>query len=89
MVACRRVGFLVIEATGADGAPAGREDAGALCNACHSLAIVKQQGLSREVWDELLDWMVEEQGMPELERQERDLILGYLANNFGIDKPRN
>ncbi len=62
----------------------GREEAFYLCSACHSLAIVKQQGLSRESWDELLVWMVEEQGMDELEPDERVLILDFLAANFGI-----
>lgn len=61
----------------------GWEETGYLCNACHSLAIVKQQGLSKERWDKLLDWMVEEQGMPELEPDERVVILDYLAQNFG------
>lgn len=64
----------------------GREDTGYLCGACHSLAIVKQQGLKREDWDELLDWMVEEQGMDELEAADRELILDYLAKNFNVDR---
>jgi len=72
---------------GADWPPGpGREETGYLCNSCHSLAIVKQQGLSREDWDELLDWMAEEQGMPELEGEERALILDYLAAGFSIDR---
>ena len=64
----------------------GREEAFYLCSACHSLAIVKQQGLDRASWDELLVWMVEEQGMDELEPDERVLILDFLAANFGIPK---
>ncbi len=28
-----------------------------LCSACHSLAIVKQQGLSRDSWQETLEWI--------------------------------
>jgi cytochrome c len=62
----------------------GQAETGQLCNACHSLAIVKQQGLSRDSWDELLDWMVEEQGMAEQSPEQRDLILDYLATHFGI-----
>lgn len=61
----------------------GREEAGAVCNACHSLAIVKQQRLPRARWDKLLDWMVEEQGMPEQPPERRALILEYLATHFG------
>ncbi|TQV80915.1 aldehyde dehydrogenase [Denitrobaculum tricleocarpae] len=64
----------------------GREDTGYLCGACHSLAIVKQQGLTRGDWDELIDWMVEEQGMAEPETSERDLILDYLAEHFNVDR---
>jgi cytochrome c2 len=61
----------------------GQAETGVLCNACHSLAIVKQQRLSRDVWDKLLDWMVEEQGMAEQTPERRLLILDYLAANFG------
>lgn len=61
----------------------GQAETGALCNACHSLAIVKQQQLSRTTWDKLLDWMVEEQGMPDQTPEARELILGYLAEHFG------
>lgn len=70
------------------GLPAGegREEVFYLCNACHSLKTVKQQGLPRDRWDELLHWMTEKQGMPALEGQERDTVLDYLAENFGIPK---
>lgn len=61
----------------------GQAETGQLCNACHSLAIVKQQQLSRDNWDELLEWMVEEQGMAEQLPERRDLILDYLATHFG------
>lgn len=61
----------------------GQVEAGVLCNACHSLAIVKQQQLSRDVWDKLLDWMVAEQGMAEQTPERRLLILDYLAEHFG------
>ena len=62
----------------------GHEVTGALCGSCHSLAIVKQQRLSRADWDELLDWMVEEQGMVQLELTIRTNILDYLSSHFGI-----
>jgi hypothetical protein len=54
-----------------------------ICQACHSLAIVKQQGLSRERWDDILTWMVEEQEMPPLDPSNRDLVLDYLATHYG------
>lgn len=53
------------------------------CQACHSLAIVKQQGLSRPWWDQTLTWMVEDQGMPELDEEDRALVLDYLTANYG------
>ncbi len=64
----------------------GREDVFYLCQACHSLAIVKQQGLSREDWDETLVWMVEEQGMPEMDPETERNVLDYLATHYGPDR---
>lgn len=67
------------------GLPAGpgRELVFGLCQACHSLAIVKQQGLDRESWDETLTWMVKEQGMPVLDQANLVLVLDYLATHYG------
>ena len=67
------------------GLPAGpgRELVFGLCGACHSLAIVKQQGLDRDSWDETLDWMVEEQEMPPLDAENRALVLDYLETHYG------
>ncbi len=64
----------------------GRAETGALCNACHSLAIVKQQRLPRARWEKLMDWMVEEQGMPAQAPATLDRILDYLAMHFGNAK---
>lgn len=61
----------------------GQAEAGRLCSACHSLAIVKQQRLPRERWDELFDWMIEEQGMAPQPAEQRALVLDYLATHFG------
>ena len=66
----------------------GREEVFALCDACHSIKLVTQQGLDRDGWDETLDYMTAEQGMPELEPGERKLILDYLAKNIGPDSRR-
>ena len=49
--------------------------------------IVAQQGKTREGWDKLFDWMVEEQGMSELEPEERETILDYLAEHYNTDRP--
>ena len=57
------------------------------CTACHSEMIVVQQGKTREHWDDLLVWMVEEQGMAPFEDDERDVILDYLAENYNTDRP--
>ena len=62
----------------------GREDVFYRCKACHSLMIVKQQGLDREAWDESLEWMVEEQGMTPIEDAAiRARVLDYLSTHFG------
>ncbi|MCG9227784.1 c-type cytochrome [Vibrio diabolicus] len=55
----------------------------AVCSACHSLHMVTQQGLSRQRWDETLDWMIEEQGMDELPGDDREAILKYLSTYYG------
>ena len=65
-----------------------RELVEGFCAACHSFALVRQQRLSREVWDEVLTWMVEEQGMPELDAPDRARVLEYLSRVYGIDRPR-
>ncbi len=56
----------------------GREAVFYTCSACHSILLVVQQRLSRDVWDETLDYMVKEQAMPEMEPDERAVILDYL-----------
>ncbi len=72
------------------GLPAGlgREEVFYACQACHSLAIVKQQGLDRDSWDESLVWMVEEQEMDSLAPEDRKLVLDYLATHFGRDSSK-
>lgn len=65
----------------------GRDEVEAYCSACHSLQIVVQQkGLTRERWDELLDWMVEEQGMAALDEEDHKLVLNYLSEYLGPQK---
>ena len=59
----------------------------AFCSYCHSEQIIAQQGLSREVWAELLIWMSDEHGMPELSPQVRQEILDYLAEHYNEDRP--
>jgi len=57
------------------------------CTACHSERIVAQQGLTRDGWDEVLVWMVEEQGMYEIDDPDRSTILDYLATYYNEDRP--
>lgn len=59
----------------------------AYCAGCHSERIVAQQGLTREGWVELLDWMVEEQGMGEIEDPDYTEIIDYLSDHYGEDRP--
>jgi cytochrome c len=49
--------------------------------------IVAQQGLTRDEWDEMFEWMVEEQGMSEIEEPDRTQILDYLAAHYNTDRP--
>jgi len=76
--------------TGATGLLAPGEDAGLVfgfCTRCHSERIIVQQGLSRESWDETIDWMVEEQGMAEIPAPLRVRILDYLSEHYNPERP--
>ncbi len=64
----------------------GRDLVYGLCSACHSIRLVTQQGLDRDDWDETLDWMTEEQEMPDIRGPERELILDYLSTYYGRDR---
>ena len=65
----------------------GRDETDAYCSVCHSLRLVTQQGLSREDWNELLDWMVEEQEMQPMATADRARVLRYLTKHFNTDRP--
>ena len=60
----------------------GREDAFYGCTACHGFKIVAQQGMSRQRWDDTIDFMIQRQNMPKPEVKEREKILDYLARAF-------
>lgn len=53
-----------------------------ICTACHSSAIVRAQGHSRERWAEVLASMTEKHGMIAPEGEEREVMLNYLAKAF-------
>lgn len=69
--------------------PAGpnRDEAFYACVACHNFKLVAAQGLSREKWDETLDWMVTKHNMPALAAEEREKVLAYLAASFPPKAP--
>jgi hypothetical protein len=60
----------------------GREETFYACIACHGTAVIRRSRLTREGWDELMDWMTEKHGMPRLEGEERRVIVDYLARVF-------
>lgn len=57
------------------------------CTACHSERLVAQQGLTRDRWDKLLHWMVDEQGMSPLPPEDREAVLDYLSEHYNTDRP--
>jgi hypothetical protein len=61
----------------------GREDVFYNCQACPSLRTLTQQSLPRSRWDQILDDMVHVHGMHELDEDERERVLDYLADEFG------
>ena len=65
----------------------GADLAYAYCAGCHSEMLVAQQGQTREGWDKLLKWMVEEQGMSPIPQEDRKAILDYLARHYNTDRP--
>jgi hypothetical protein len=60
----------------------GRDDAFYACAGCHAFRLVANQGLSRERWNETINYMTERHGMAKLEGKDRELILNYLAKTF-------
>jgi len=60
----------------------GREETVLFCGACHSFQIVAAQGMNRAMWDESLKWMVQRHNMPQLDKEELDVILDYLEATF-------
>ena len=63
----------------------GRDETFGLCSGCHSIKLVVQQGLPRWRWDELLDWMVADQGMAEVDAETRKIVLDYLDKHLNTD----
>ncbi|MBO6506733.1 MAG: cytochrome c family protein [Kordiimonadaceae bacterium] len=57
------------------------------CASCHSIKLVVQQGLDEDGWAEVIEWMVDEQGMDPLDGDLAQTITDYLATHFGVDRP--
>ncbi len=53
------------------------------CTECHSALLITQNSGDRNVWQSRLVWMVETQGMDELEAEVEARILDYLAEHYG------
>lgn len=53
------------------------------CAACHSLRIVMQQHATETRWRELMDWMIEKQGMAPPPDDDLETIVRYLSEHFG------
>lgn len=59
----------------------------AYCTPCHSEMIVVQQGKTRDNWEKLLKWMIDEQGMAPIDQPDLSVVLDYLAANYNEDRP--
>jgi hypothetical protein len=64
----------------------GRDETFAFCTGCHNFKLVAAQGMTREGWDETLNWMTERQGMADIQGEPRDIVLDYLAKAFPAQK---
>ncbi|MBY0532291.1 MAG: hypothetical protein K2P86_10010 [Xanthobacteraceae bacterium] len=81
----------VPQAEDPDNFPAGpgRDDAFYACAGCHAFRLVANQGLTRERWNETINYMTERHGMPKLEGKDRELILNYLAKTYPPKQEQN
>ena len=48
------------------------------CVACHDAGLITGAEMTREQWDQLIDEMINDQGMGEPSEEERRIILDYL-----------
>ncbi len=60
----------------------GQEETFYMCAACHGTALIKQQGMSRELWEASFQLMIDRHGMAKPDDADRALIIDYLAENF-------
>lgn len=60
----------------------GREAAFYQCSACHGFNLVARQGLTRALWEDTWNLMVERHGMVDPGPADREAILAYLEAAF-------
>ena len=60
----------------------GRDDAFYQCSACHGFNLVARQGMSRGLWEDTWDLMVERHGMADPGPETRAAILDYLTATY-------
>jgi len=65
----------------------GREETFYSCTACHGFKLVAAQGMNRRQWEETLTVMTAKHGMPNLEGNDRELVLNYLATAYPPRRP--
>lgn len=59
------------------------------CSVCHSLELPMAQRLDRANWEAVVDDMVEKFGAKWIVGEERRIIIDYLVENYGPDRPRS
>jgi len=60
----------------------GRDEAFYSCIACHNFKLVAAQGMSRERWNDTINFMIERHNMPPIDAADRELVLDYLSAAF-------
>ncbi|MGE0668861.1 MAG: hypothetical protein AB7O49_20080 [Sphingomonadales bacterium] len=65
----------------------GREETYYFCSPCHSDARIKATRKTREEWNATIDRILQQYPYEPLEPQEREVILDYLAKQYGPQVP--
>jgi hypothetical protein len=60
----------------------GRDTTFYACTSCHGVALIKAQGLTRDLWDASLELMVSRHHMAPMKPEERAEVLDYLVEQF-------
>ena len=60
----------------------GREDTFYACTACHNFKLVAQQGMTRQQWEDSLQWMTDKHSMSPLLANEKKIVLDYLEATY-------